>query len=214
MLTGLIVKKMGMTQLFAADGTVTAVTVLRVGPCPVVQVKTVEKDGYEAAQVAFDEIYQDPQKKKRIRLPNPAKAKYAKVGVAPHRILREFAPVDRGQLPQVGTVVDVKLFDQVERVKVTGTTKGKGFQGVVRRHGFRGGSRTHGSDFHRAPGAVGCRTTPGEVHKGKRMGGHMGNQRMSVRNLMVAKVDADRNLLYVRGAVPGPINGYVTVSRA
>lgn len=214
MLTGLIGKKMGMTQLFAADGTVTQVTVLQVGPCPVIQVKTVDNDGYEAAQVAFDEIFQDPQNKKRVRLDRPSRVRFEKAKVNPHRVLREFAPLEQGKLPEVGTVVDVKLFAKVEKVKITGTTKGKGFQGVVRRHGFRGGCRTHGSDFHRAPGAIGCRTTPGEIHKGKRMAGHMGHHKMSVRNLKVAKVDAERNLLYVRGAVPGPINGYVTVLSA
>lgn len=207
MITGLIGRKMGMTQLFAPDGTVTPVTVILTGPCPVVQVKTVEKDGYEAVQIGFDALT-------RKRIPKCVKGKFEKLNVTPQRVLREFAPQQAGKLPAVGTVLGVKLFEKAKSVKVTGTSKGKGFQGVVRRHGFAGGGRSHGSDFHRAPGAVGCRTTPGEVHKGKRMAGHMGNARISVRNLMVAKVDAERNLLYVRGAVPGPTNGFVTVTLA
>ncbi|MBI2944711.1 MAG: 50S ribosomal protein L3 [Candidatus Wallbacteria bacterium] len=204
MINGLIGKKMGMTQLFAQDGTVTPVTVIQAGPCPVVQVKTAANDGYEAVQVGFDEL----TKKK---LPKAIKERFSKLNVPAQRVLKEFRPLEAGKLPAVGTVLNVKVFEKAKQVKVTGTSKGKGFQGVVRRHGFGGGGRTHGSNFHRAPGAVGCRTTPGEVHKGKRMAGHMGHRQVTARNLVVVKVDPDKNLLYVRGAVPGPINGFVTV---
>ncbi|MBI3892839.1 MAG: 50S ribosomal protein L3, partial [Candidatus Wallbacteria bacterium] len=171
---------------------------------PVIQVKTQKTDGYEAVQVGFDEL----TKKK---LPRCVKERFAKLNVPPQRVLHEFKPLEAGKLPAVGTVLNVKVFEKAKTVRVTGTSKGKGFQGVVRRHGFAGGSRTHGSNFHRAPGSVGNRTTPGEVHRGKRMGGHMGHAQVTLRDVTVMKVDPDKNLLYVRGAVPGPINGFVTV---
>ncbi len=205
MINGLIGKKLGMSQLFAKDGTLTPVTVIQAGPCPVVQVKTPETDGYEAVQIGFDELT-------RKKIARPVKSRFAKLNIPPQRVLREFAPVEVGKLPQVGDVIDVKMFQKVALVKVTGKSKGKGFQGTMKRHGFGGGPRSHGSGFHRAPGAIGCRTAPGEVDKGKKMAGRMGNDRVTVRNLAVAQIDADRNLIYVRGAVPGPINGYVTVS--
>lgn len=196
MINGLIGRKMGMTQLFAPDGTVTPVTVIQAGPCPVVQVKTAANDGYEAVQVGFDEL----TKKK---LPRAIKERFSKLNVPAQRVLKEFRPLEAGKLPAVGTVLNVKVFEKAKQVKVTGTSKGKGFQGVVKRFRVAGGPAAHGSMFHRRIGSIGMRQTPGRSWKNQRMPGHMGSDYRTVQNLRVVKIIADKNLILVKGAIPG-----------
>jgi large subunit ribosomal protein L3 len=207
MVTGLIGRKVGMTQLFAADGTVSPATVLRAGPCVVVQTKTVGHDGYEAVQLGFVEARPTKENK-------PTAGHFKKAGVPPTRVRRE-VKVKAGSDPvKAGDQVNVTVFAEGERVDVIGTSRGKGFQGVVRRHHFKGGRASHGSMFHRAPGSIGASSFPSRVVKGMRMGGHMGSDRVTVRNLKVLKVDAENNLLLVEGAVPGGPNSYVTIRKA
>jgi large subunit ribosomal protein L3 len=206
-MTGIIGKKLGMTQIFEESGAVVPVTVVEAGPCPVVQVRTAERNGYQAVQLGFGK-----QKERRATKAEVGHAKVAGLEAAP-AILREF-PIAEGDAPAVGDQVTVENFEVGSRVKVTGTTKGRGFQGVVKRHGFRGGRASHGATrIHRAPGSIGAGTNPSRVIKGKRMPGHMGDVQQTVRNLRVAKVDAERNLIYIRGAVPGPMNGYVFITK-
>jgi large subunit ribosomal protein L3 len=204
-MAGIIGKKLGMSQIFDESGAVVPVTVIEAGPCPVVQVRTQEKDGYAAVQLGFGA-------QKATRATKAEKGHAAKAGLeAAPAVLREF---DFADAPEVGSSVTVDSFERGTRVKVTGTTKGRGFQGVMKRHGFGGGRASHGATrIHRAPGSIGAGTNPSRVIKGKRMPGHMGNAQQTVRNLLVAKVDAERNLLYVRGAVPGPVNGYVYIAK-
>src|SRR5918995_2499047 len=204
MVTGLIGKKVGMTQLFAADGTVSPATVLQAGPCVVVQTKTVEHDGYEAVQLGF--VEQRPKKENK-----PTTGHFKKAGVPPTRVRREVKLKAGGDPLKAGDQVSVSVFAEGERVDVIGTSRGKGFQGVVKRHHFRGGRASHGSMFHKAPGSIGASSFPSRVVKGMRMGGHMGSDQVTVKNLRVAKVDAENNLLYIRGAVPGGRNGLVFV---
>ena len=206
MVTGLIGKKVGMTQLFAADGTVSPATVLKAGPCVVVQAKTVDTDGYEAVQLGFVE---KPTKENK-----PTTGHFKKAGVPPTRVRREVRLKDGGDPLKPGDQVNVSVFAEGERVDVIGTSKGKGFQGVVRRHHFKGGRMSHGSMFHRAPGSIGASSFPSRVVKGMRMGGHMGDVRVTVRNLKVLKIDAENNLLLVEGSVPGGPNSYVTIRKA
>lgn len=204
---GIIGKKLGMTQLFEESGVVVPVTVVEAGPCPVVQVRTQERDGYEAVQLGFGQ-----QKEKRTTKAEMGHATKAGLAGAPV-VLREFA-VEGAEGRTVGDNVTVEIFEVGAKVKVTGTTKGRGFQGVVKRHGFRGGRASHGATrIHRAPGSIGAGTNPSRVIKGKRMPGHMGDVQQTVRNLKVAKVDTERNLIYLRGAVPGPVNGYVFITK-
>lgn len=206
-MSGIIGKKLGMTQIFEDSGVVVPVTVVEAGPCPVVQVRTAEKNGYQAVQLGFGQ-----QKERRASKAERGHAKGAGLEAAP-AILREF-PISESSVPSVGDQVTVDAFEVGSRVKVTGTTKGRGFQGVVKRHGFRGGRASHGATrIHRAPGSIGAGTNPSRVIKGKRMPGHMGDIQQTIRNLRVAKVDAERNLIYIRGAVPGPVNGYVFITK-
>jgi large subunit ribosomal protein L3 len=206
-MTGIIGRKLGMTQIFEESGVVVPVTVVEAGPCPVVQVRTAEKNGYQAVQLGFG-----AKKEKRATRPEAGHAKAAGLEATP-AILREFA-VAEGATPAIGEQVTVETFEVGNRVKVTGRTKGRGFQGVVKRHGFRGGRASHGATrIHRAPGSIGAGTNPSRVIKGKRMPGHMGDVQQTVVNLRVAKVDAERNLIYIRGAVPGPVNGYVFITK-
>lgn len=192
MIQALIGRKIGMTQLFAEDGTVAAVTAIEAGPCVVIQIKIEAKEGYNAVQLGFGE---------KKKLNSPQKGHLKDLGAFQH--LREFRGGDVSSL-KVGERVDVSLFQPGDLVDVSGTSKGKGFAGVVKRHHFRGGPKTHGqSDRHRAPGSIGSTTTPGRVRKGMRMAGHMGNRRVTVRHLKVVKADPERNLLFVKGAVPG-----------
>ena len=207
MVTGLIGKKVGMTQLFAADGTVSPATVLKAGPCVVAQVKTVEADGYEAVQLGLVEARPSRENK-------PTAGHFKKAGVPATRVRRE-VKVKAGSDPvKAGDTVNVSIFADGERVDVIGTSRGKGFQGVVKRHHFAGGRASHGSMFHRAPGSIGASSFPSRVVKGMRMAGHMGADRVTVRNLRVLKVDADNNLLLVEGAVPGGPNAVVVIRKA
>jgi large subunit ribosomal protein L3 len=206
MVTGIIGKKLGMTQLFTADGTVQPATVLKAGPCVVSQVKTVEKDGYEAVQIGFVD--------KATKENKPTTGHFKKAGVAPTRVSREVRVKAGGETPKLGDQINVAIFADGERVDVIGTSRGKGFQGVVKRHHFAGGRATHGSMFHRAPGSIGASSYPSRVVKGMRMAGHMGAGQVTVRNLKVLRVDADKNLLMVEGAVPGGPNSVVLIRKA
>jgi len=204
MIEGLLGRKLGMTQVFDDAGRAVPVTVLEVGPCVVTQVKTRERDGYEALQLGFG-------RKKRLNKPMQG---HLKASGSQARYLRE-VKAEHATAYSVGQVLDCSLFQPGQLVDVTGWRKGRGFQGVVKRHGFAGGPKTHGqSDRLRAPGSVGPTTTPGRVHKGKRMAGRMGVQRVTVQNLEVVRVDPARNLLLVKGAVPGANDGLVIVRRA
>jgi large subunit ribosomal protein L3 len=206
MVNGLIGKKIGMTQLLQDDGTVVPVTVIQAGPCVVVQKKTVEKDGYESVQLGFVEFV------KPSRVNKPMTGHFKKTNTAPVRVLRETTVVG-DDAPNAGDKVMVDMFFANELVDIIGTSKGRGFAGLIKRHHFRGGRASHGSMFHRAPGSIGASAFPSRVIKGMRMAGHMGNSRVTVRNLRVARVDQENNLLFVRGAVPGPPGGYVLVEK-
>jgi large subunit ribosomal protein L3 len=199
---GIIGKKVGMTQVFAEDGALVPVTVIQAGPCLVVQKKTAEKDGYDAVQVGLVE------KTSSRRITSAIRGHFEKAGLQPLRTLAEFAYSGEAN---VGDRVQVDMFKAGDSIDVVGRSKGKGFQGVVKRHHFRGGRESHGSMFHRAPGSIGASAFPSRVMKGMRMGGRMGNDQVTVKNLRVAKVDAENNLLYIRGAVPGGRNGLVLV---
>jgi len=207
MVTGLIGKKVGMTQLFQADGSVQPATVLKAGPCVVAQVKTVETDGYAAVQLGLVEA--KPAKENK-----PSQGHFKKAGVPPTRVRRELKLADGGDPLKAGDQVGVSIFADGERVDVIGTSRGKGFQGVVKRHHFAGGRASHGSMFHRAPGSIGASSYPSRVVKGMRMGGHMGSDRVTVRNLKVLRVDAENNLLLVEGSVPGGPNAIVVIRKA
>jgi large subunit ribosomal protein L3 len=207
MVTGIIGRKVGMSQVFGADGVVTPVTVLEAGPCVVVQAKTAQTDGYEAVQLGLVE-------KRAARVNKPTAGHYAKAGVPPTRVRREMRVAPGGDPLKAGDQVLASLFKDGDVVDVIGTSKGKGFQGVVKRHKFRGGAATHGSMFHRAPGSIGASSYPSRVVKGMRAHGHMGAARVTVRNLTVVKVDAEHHLLLVGGAVPGASGGYVVIRRA
>jgi large subunit ribosomal protein L3 len=203
MITGILGKKIGMTQVFKDGGAVEAVTAIEAGPCTVTQIKTKAKEGYEAVQLGFGEAK---------RLNRPQRGHLKKLGL--YRHLREFRVEDAAEI-QLGQTVDVGIFNPGDLVDVTGTSKGRGFAGVVRRHHFAGGPKTHGqSDRHRAPGSIGAGTDPGRVIKGLRMAGHMGDERVTVRKLQVVKADPERNLLLVRGAVPGASNGLLLIEKS
>lgn len=201
---GILGKKAGMTQIFDDTGEVTPVTVIEAGPCYVTQIKTKTKDGYEAVQLGFGEAK---------RLNRPQRGHLPK-GVPDLRYLGE-VKVDDISAYEIGQKIDAGVFSVGDLVDVTGISKGKGFAGAMKRHGFSGGPATHGqSDRARAPGSIGATSTPGRVFKGKRMPGHMGSQRTTVQNLKVAMVDPERNLLAVKGAVPGAKGGLVTIKSA
>ncbi len=203
MLQGIIGRKLGMTQIFRDDGKMEAVTAVEAGPCTVIQVKTVAKEGYNAVQLGFGET-------KRLKSPQRGHLK----GLGQFRHLREFR-VDDIETMEVGNRVDVSLFKEGDLVDVIGASKSKGFAGVVKRYHFAGGPKTHGqSDRHRHPGSIGSTTSPGRVLKGMRMAGHMGNERVTVRHLEVCRADAERNLLLVKGAVPGSRNGLLLIRKS
>ncbi|MDR1841642.1 MAG: 50S ribosomal protein L3 [Holophagales bacterium] len=204
MANGIIGKKLGMTQIFNEKGQVVPVTVIQAGPCVVVQRKTVNKDGYDAVQIGFVDVAGGK------RASRPEKGHCEKHGVAPVRVLREMR-VDAESPLKEGDNVLVNTFQESARVHVTGVSKGKGFAGVVKRHHFSGGRASHGSMFHRAPGSIGGSSDPSRVFPGIRMGGHMGAEQVTVRNLEVARVDVENNLLLIKGAVPGPRGGYVVI---
>jgi large subunit ribosomal protein L3 len=202
MIQGLIGRKIGMTQLFQDDGEV-VVTAIEVGPCFITQIKTEAKDGYNAVQLGFGEAK---------RLSSPKKGHVKDIGQLKH--LREFQ-VDDIKSVQVGQKIDADMFKPGDLINVIGISKGKGFAGVVKRHHFAGGPKTHGqSDRHRAPGSIGATTSPGRVFKGLRMAGHMGDRRVTERNLKVLNVDLARHLLLVRGAVPGARKGLLLIKKA
>ena len=203
---GLIGKKIGMTQVYDAEGNRTCVTVIEVGPCPVVQLKTLEKDGYVAAQVGFG-----PQKKQRL-----AKAQqkhFEKAGVEAMKVLKEFA-LDEGEALEVGKAVTVANFEGVKYVDVTGVTKGKGFAGVIKRYGFAGGNMTHGGHSKRRTGGLAARDLPGWIEKGKKMPGDMGDVRRKVTNLEVVQIRPEDNAILVKGSIPGARNGIVIVRKS
>ena len=200
---GILGRKQGMTRVFLEDGSVEAVSVVEVGPCVVTQVKTEQRHGYQAIQVGYREA----------KKPNKPEAGHLK-RVTPVRHLREFRVDDLGDA-QIGQKIDATTFEAGDLVDVTGTSKGKGFAGGMKRHNFSGGPKTHGqSDRARAPGSVGAGTSPGRVFKGTPMAGHMGDRRVTASNLKVVRVDSERNLLLVRGSVPGARNGMLVIKES
>ena len=206
MVDALLGKKVGMTQVLGEDGLAVSVTVIEVGPCVVVQRKTVARDGYEAVQLGLVEFV------KEKRVGKPMLGHFKKAGVPPVRFLREVSLSGDDDVKQ-GDRIQADIFNSSDRVHVTGTSKGRGFAGVIKRHGFSGGQASHGSMFHRAPGSIGQSAYPSRVLKGTRMPGHMGAARVTTRGLRVHRVDEEKNLILVRGAVPGPNGGYVVVQR-
>lgn len=207
MIQALLGRKLGMTRMFDETGVVTATTLIEAGPCFVTQLKTLDRDGYEAVQIGFGD-------KKRPNKPEKGHLKAA--GLPDRRGLRELreVPADTLEDVEVGSRVDAGIFSPGEVVDVIGTSKGRGFAGTVKRHGFSGGPKTHGqSDRHRAPGSIGSGTTPGRVWKNMRMPGHMGNERVTVKNLRVVQVDPERNIVAIRGAIPGPNGGLVMIRK-
>jgi len=203
---GIIGRKIGMTQVYADDGSAIPVTVIQAGPCVVVQRKSKEKDGYSAVQLGLVE----DRKVKRVT--KAMKGHFDKASLPPCRVLREFR-VDGGDEAKVGDKISVEQFAPGESIHVVGTSKGKGFQGVVKRHHFRGGAATHGSMFHRAPGSIGASAYPSRVLKGMRAGGHMGSERVTARNLTIVRVDAEKNILVVKGSVPGSGGSYLVIRK-
>lgn len=203
---GMLGKKLGMTNIYSEDGRAFPVTVLEVGPCNVVSIKSKEKDGYEALQLGFG-------KKKEKHLRKPQIDNYKKLKLTPSAILREFKSFDISEY-KIGDVIQSEMFEEGDIVKVTGNSKGKGFQGVMKRHNFSGGQRTHGQgDRERAGGSIGQSSYPSRVFKGMKMPGRMGNERVTTSGLKVVKVINEKNLVLVKGAVPGAINSIVEIKK-
>lgn len=200
---GILGKKLGMTQVFAADGAAVPVTVIQAGPCVVLQKKDAANDGYEAIQIGFEDI-----KENNANKPEAGHAK--KANTAPKRYIRELRGVNLDEY-EVGQEIKVDVFSEGEFVDVTGTSKGKGFQGVIKRHGQSRGPMSHGSKYHRGPGSMAVIRTANRIPKGKKMAGHMGNETVTLQNLEIIKVDVERNVLLVKGSIPGPKNSYVDV---
>jgi large subunit ribosomal protein L3 len=207
-MSGLIGKKIGMTSIFDENGKNVPCTVIEAGPCVVTQIRTKDVDGYEAIQLAYDEA-KDKHMNKALR------GHFAKAGAEPKRIVKEFTRFESGHQKKFGDIVGVDIFEEGEFVDVVGTSKGKGFQGVVKRHGFKGvNDATHGQhNRQRAPGSIGASSYPSRVFKGMRMAGRMGNERVKMINLQVMKIIPEKNLIVVKGAVPGPNGSYVIVER-
>lgn len=206
MITGILGKKVGMSQIFDDKGTVIPVTLVEAGPCPVVNKKIHEKDGYNSLQLGFHE------EKKAQRITKPQQGYFEKRGIKPTRFLQEIrldAPSDL----EVGGVVTVESFTIGDKVNVTGTSKGKGFTGGVKRWGYRGGPESHGSMFHRAPGSIGASSYPSRVTKGKHLPGRMGGAKVTIRNLFVFKIYPERNLMLIKGAIPGPPGGLLVIQK-
>ena len=207
MVKGIIGKKVGMTQVFDESGKAFPVTAIEAGPCPIVQIKTKNQDGYQAVQLGFGI-------RKENKVNRPERGHIQKAGITPPRVLCEF-PVDDIDQLSVGSMIDSGIFSVGEYVDVTGTSKGLGFTGVVKRHGFAGGKKSHGGEQDlRRPGSIGASSYPSRVFKGKRMAGRHGGRRVTVQNLQVIQADADRSLLLVKGAVPGPTNGVLLINKA
>ena len=209
MVDGLIGIKVGMTQIFDENGAVIPVTVLKAGPCVVVQNKMKDRDGYEAVQLGLVEFIRPS------RVNKPRNGHFNKAGIPPCRILREFSSRGDEESPKVGEQILVsQVFNQFDLVNVSGTSKGRGFAGVIKRNNFHGGRATHGSMFHRAPGSIGASAFPSRVYPGMKGAGHMGSAKVTVRKLEVVRIQEDENLLLVRGAVPGRNGGYVMIKKA
>ena len=206
-MNGILGRKLGMTQIFGENGEVIPVTIVEAGPCLVVQRKTNENDGYEAVQLGLVEA-QPPR-----HVTQPKAGHFKKAGIPPVRKVEEFR-ISSEDESKPGDEVRVSIFEADQYVDVAGTSKGKGFQGVIKRHGFGGGRATHGSMFHRAPGSIGQSAQPSRVFKGTRLPGHLGAKRVTVKHLKVVKVDLDNNLIYLRGAVPGANNSYLALRRS
>ncbi len=202
---GLIGKKLGMTGLFSPEGKYVPVTVVQVGPCVVTQVKTETTDGYNALQLGFGE-------KKESRINKPLKGHFKNSGENYFTFLRE-VPVENPNEYSPGQAIPLDVFKVGERVDVVGTTKGRGFAGVIKRHGFHGGRKTHGSRSHRIPGSIGCSAWPGKVIKGKKMPGHYGNEGKTAKNLQIVDIRPEKNLIILRGAIPGPKSGLVVIKK-
>jgi len=200
---GLIGKKLGMTQMFWDDGSVIPVTAIEAGPCVVIQKKTADIDGYDAIQLGFDRV-------KEKTVTKPLRGHFEKADKGCFRILREFK-LESANNYEVGAELTADIFTVGDYIDVVGTTKGRGFAGVVKRHGFKGGRATHGSMFHRAPGSIGSSAWPSRVFKGKRLPGHMGNRRQTVQNLMVVSIRPEKNIILVKGSVPSSTNGIVLI---
>ncbi|MFQ6070280.1 MAG: 50S ribosomal protein L3 [Candidatus Aminicenantales bacterium] len=207
MVEGLIGKKIGMTQVFDKDGNILPATVIQAGPCAVIQKKSVEKDGYQAVQLGFVED------KKTKKANKPLTGHFKKSGLPPTKVVKEFRFSHKAEISE-GDKFFADIFQQGEKVIIVGTSKGKGFASVIKRYGFRGGKASHGSMFHRAPGSIGASAFPSRVVKGKKMPGHMGQRRVTVKNLTVIQADRENNILVVKGAVPGPKGSYVLIKKA
>jgi len=207
-MSGLIGKKVGMTSIYGANGKIIPCTVLEAGPCVVTQVKTIEKDGYEAIQLAYDE-------KKENRTSKPLKGHFAKAGITPKKVLKEFTRFEADHRKSFGDILDVTIFIEGEYVDVSGVSKGKGFQGVVKRHHFRGvGDSTHGQHNRlRAPGSLGASSWPSRVFPGMRMAGRTGGDKVKMINLQILKIVKEKNLILVKGSVPGPSGSYIIIER-
>jgi len=209
MVDGLIGIKVGMTQVFDENGAVVPVTVIKAGPCVVVQKKTKETDGYESVQLGLVEFIRPS------RVNKPRSGHFKKAGVPPCRILLEFPSVNGEAMPKVGEQILVsQVFQAADRVDILGTSKGRGFAGLIKRHHFGGGAATHGSMFHRAPGSIGASAFPSRVLPGMRAAGHLGDESVTVQNLTIVRVQEQDNLLLVKGAVPGRNGGYVVIKKA
>ena len=200
-------KKIGMTQIFDENGVMIPVTVVEAGPVVVTQIKTEETDGYNAVQVGFGEV-----KEKHVN--KPMKGHFAKAGVALTKHVKELRPEAGVENYSLAQEIKVDIFEVGEKIDVTGISKGKGFQGSIKRHGQSRGPETHGSHYHRAPGSMGSASDPSKVRKGKKLPGHMGHTRVTIQNLEVARVDAEKNLILIKGAIPGPKKGLVVIKTA
>jgi large subunit ribosomal protein L3 len=205
MCRGLLGKKLGMTGLFFSEGEYLPITVVEAGPCMVTQIKTAATDGYNALQLGFSD-------KKRSRVTKPLQGHFEKSGERCFSFLREF-PVDNPEDYSLGQTISLEIFKIGEHVDIVGTTKGRGFSGVMKRHGFHGGRKTHGSKSHRIPGSIGCSATPSKVIKGKKLPGHYGNQHKTIRNLEIVDIRPENNLLLLKGAVPGARTGLVAINK-
>ena len=207
MVRGILGKKIGMTQIFDDDGRAVPVTVVEAGPCVVVQRKSEKADGYEAVQIGLVE------RRPRRHTPKPIVGHFAAAGVPPTRFIAE-VPVDSEDEAKPGDAVLADIFSENDKVQIVGKSKGRGFQGVIKRHGFHGGRATHGSMFHRAPGSIGRSAWPSRVFPGQKMPGQTGNKRSTIKNARVVKVDAERNLIFLKGGVPGARNSYIRIVKA
>ncbi len=205
-MSGLIGKKIGMTRVFSENGEHIPVTVIKAGPCFVTQIKTQEKDGYDAVQLGFEDV-------REKNVTKPRNGHFQKASVSPKRIIREFKPF-AGDEVKLGAEVTVDIFTEGEKVTVSGTSIGRGFAGVMKRHNFAGAQMTHGqSDRQRSPGSIGQSSWPSKVFKGMRMAGRMGNDRVTISGLSVVKIDTEKNLLFVKGSVPGSKNGFLEIRK-